>query len=159
MHVSSHLGCMCLCILVACIFASLETLEFSELFCNHFERSNDPCIFTSWLRASLHVGCGHLRLMIVATILTASWLHASFWGWWLLLQFWLLIWYCNFNQRVKCISKWRLGMSSTLSIIIKRSLILPSLFALGLRYCERLSAGCWSSKSADTLQRVCILNE
>ena len=29
MHVSSHLGCMCLCILVACIFASLETLRFS----------------------------------------------------------------------------------------------------------------------------------
>ena len=127
MHVSAHM------------VASLETLGFSELFCNHFDRSNDPCIFTSWLRASLHVGCGHLRLMIVATILTASWLHASFWGWWLL-EFWLLIWYCNFNQRVKCISKWRLGMSSTLSIIIKRSLILPSLFALGMRYCERLSA-------------------
>ena len=80
MHVSAHIGCMYLCILVAWIFASLETLGFSELFCNHFERSNDPCIFTSWLRASLHVGCGHLKLMIVATILTASWLHASFWG-------------------------------------------------------------------------------
>ena len=102
MHVSSHLGCMCLCILVACIFASLETLRCSQWFCSNFQRSKDACILTSWLQSFFHVGCGHpLWLMIFATILIASWLRASFCGRWLLLQLLLLIWYCKLKTFTK----------------------------------------------------------
>ena len=63
MHVSSHLGCMYLCILVACMLATFEHLRFSRWFCGSFERSKDACIFASWLWASLHLGCVHLYII------------------------------------------------------------------------------------------------
>ena len=60
MNVSSHLGCMCLCILVACIFASLEICDFLNGFAVIFKDQK--------MRASLHPGCSHF-FMLFAGIL------------------------------------------------------------------------------------------
>ena len=67
MHISSHLGCVYLCILVACISASFETLLFPNGFAILF---NDKK-----MRASLHPGCRHLCILVACIF--AFWLHAS----------------------------------------------------------------------------------